>query len=213
MLFIFLWLPWVPAAARAFLFSGRGARASHRGAFSCCGARARGHRLRVVACRLSCPVACGILVPRPGIVPVCPASASRSLTARTWFYHWYMLSGKAASHSALGGRDAAELPATPLLLATHLALSGPDPLETTVPLACLKAHKPFISCALISKGCISTSLDSENKTKIHGWRGFVWNHTASKCLKHFKASPLDTIVHTLYSTRHSTLLLTSYCQK
>ena len=111
-----------------------------------------------------------------------PALANRFLATRMWFCHWYVLFGKAASHSALGAREAAEIPVAPLLLATALALSGPDPLETTVPLASLKAHKPFVSCALISKDCISPSLDSENKTKIYGWRGFVWNHTASKCL-------------------------------
>ena len=33
-----------------------------------------------VACKLSCPVACGILVPGPGIEPVSPALAGRLLT-------------------------------------------------------------------------------------------------------------------------------------
>ena len=32
-------------------------------------------------CRLGCPVACGILVPQPGIEPASPASENRFLTA------------------------------------------------------------------------------------------------------------------------------------
>ena len=50
-----------------------------------------GLRLRVVAGRLSCPVACGILVPRPGIEAVSLALTSRLLTICMWFCHWYML--------------------------------------------------------------------------------------------------------------------------
>ena len=38
------------------------------------------HGPRVVAHRLSCPLACGILVPRSGIKPVLPALACRLLT-------------------------------------------------------------------------------------------------------------------------------------
>ena len=34
----------------------------------------------VLACRLSCPMACGILVPRRGIQPVSPALAGGFLT-------------------------------------------------------------------------------------------------------------------------------------
>ena len=41
--------------------------------FSGCGSWSLGHRL-------SCPEACGILVPRPGIEPVSPASAGKFLT-------------------------------------------------------------------------------------------------------------------------------------
>ena len=58
------------------LLSVWGARASHCGDFSCCCWRALGTWASVVmAHRLSCPDACGILVPRPGIEPTSPALA------------------------------------------------------------------------------------------------------------------------------------------
>ena len=56
------------------LLSGHGVGASHWGDFSCCRALALGHMGSVVvAYSLSCPVACRILVPRPGIEPMPPA--------------------------------------------------------------------------------------------------------------------------------------------
>ena len=49
--------------------------------FSCCGAWAQEHTAPVVAvCRLSCPVAYGILVPWPRMEPVLPALESKFLT-------------------------------------------------------------------------------------------------------------------------------------
>ena len=49
--------------------------------FSSCDAQALEHEGSVVvACKLSCPVACGILVPGPGIEPVSPALEGRFLT-------------------------------------------------------------------------------------------------------------------------------------
>ena len=57
--------------------------------FSSCGSWAPGHMgsvvcsmqaLSVVACRLSCPAACGILVPRPRIEPMSPALEGRFFT-------------------------------------------------------------------------------------------------------------------------------------
>ena len=49
---------------------------------SSCGVQALGHvGSVVVAHRLSCPVACGILVPRPGIEPTSPALEGRFFTA------------------------------------------------------------------------------------------------------------------------------------
>ena len=57
------------------------ARASHCGGFSC-GTRALGCQASVVVvCRLSCPVACGILVPGPEIEPVSHALAAGFLTS------------------------------------------------------------------------------------------------------------------------------------
>ena len=70
------------------LLSSWGAQACHCGGFSCCAAQALGwmgfsscgsqtlqHGSIVVAHRLSCSVACGILVPRPGIEPLPPPLA------------------------------------------------------------------------------------------------------------------------------------------
>ena len=49
--------------------------------FSCCGAQALECRDSVVAAhRLDCPLACGILVPQPGIKPVSPALEGGFLT-------------------------------------------------------------------------------------------------------------------------------------
>ena len=72
---------------RGLLFLRCGARASHCGGFSCCGARALGTWASVVvACGLS---SCGALaqllhgmwdLPRPGIEPVSPMLAGRFLT-------------------------------------------------------------------------------------------------------------------------------------
>ena len=45
---------------------------SEQGLLSSCGARAS-HCSGSLCCGLSCPVACGVLVPRPGIKPVSPA--------------------------------------------------------------------------------------------------------------------------------------------
>ena len=51
------------------------------GFLSSCGMRAPEHTGSVVAaCRLSCPTACGILVPRPGIEPASPALEGGFLT-------------------------------------------------------------------------------------------------------------------------------------
>ena len=48
---------------------------------SSCGTRASEHvGPVVVVCGLSCPVACGILVPQPGIEPTSPALEGRFLT-------------------------------------------------------------------------------------------------------------------------------------
>ena len=53
------------------LLSSSSAKAFHCGGFSCCRPWALGtHASAVIAHRLSCPKACGILVPRPGIKPV-----------------------------------------------------------------------------------------------------------------------------------------------
>ena len=84
-LFIYLWLPWVFVALCGLssvpvspeLHSSCSAWASHRGGFSCCGARALGRRASVVvALGLSCSEACGML-PEPGIKPAFPSLAGR----------------------------------------------------------------------------------------------------------------------------------------
>ena len=69
-LFIYVWLPWVFAAARAFSscskqgllsIAARGPCASHCGGFSCCEAQTLGTQASVdVVHRLSCPRALGI---------------------------------------------------------------------------------------------------------------------------------------------------------
>ena len=51
------------------------------GLLSGCGAQAPGHA-DSRALRLSCPVACGILVPRPGIEPASPALEGGFLITR-----------------------------------------------------------------------------------------------------------------------------------
>ena len=74
--------------ARAFsscgeqgLLSVWGARASHSGDFSCCCSRTLSTWASVVMAHgLSCPDACGILVPRPGIEPTSPALAGGFIT-------------------------------------------------------------------------------------------------------------------------------------
>ena len=48
---------------------------------SSCSVQAPEHASSIaVSCRLSCPVACGILVPHPGIEPACPALEGGFLT-------------------------------------------------------------------------------------------------------------------------------------
>ena len=76
------------------LLSSCSVQASYCSCFFCCGPWALGHvgfssydlqapdhGPRVVAHRLSCPFACGILVPGSGIKPVFPALACRLLTS------------------------------------------------------------------------------------------------------------------------------------
>ena len=54
-----------------------------RAGFSSCGAASRVSELSVVAARgLSCPAACGILVPRPGIEPASSALEGGFLTSQ-----------------------------------------------------------------------------------------------------------------------------------
>ena len=57
----------------------------------------------VVACGLSCPAACGILVPQPGIEPMSPAledgffttgPPGKSLPVRRYFLHLFMRKGR-----------------------------------------------------------------------------------------------------------------------
>ena len=63
------------------LFSSCGAWASHRSGFCCFGALAVGYWASVVMVhRLSCPAACGILVPGPGMESVSLALAGEFLT-------------------------------------------------------------------------------------------------------------------------------------
>ena len=83
----------LPCCTRELLCSCD-AQAPHCGGFSWWGARALGHTSFsscssqaalelssvVVVYRLSCPLACGILVPWPGIEPVSPAMAGRFLS-------------------------------------------------------------------------------------------------------------------------------------
>ena len=58
------------------LLSSCGVWASHCSGLSCCGAQALGYvSSTVVVHRLIRPVACGILVPRPGTEPMSPALA------------------------------------------------------------------------------------------------------------------------------------------
>ena len=73
-IYLFIWLCWVLVAACG-IFS------LQRMSFSSCGAwvpECVGSV--VVACGLSCPVACGILVPWPGMEPAFPALEGRFLT-------------------------------------------------------------------------------------------------------------------------------------
>ena len=49
-------------------------------------------RVFVVACRLNCPTACGILVPQPGIKPTSPALEAGLVTTGPWrFLAWTAL--------------------------------------------------------------------------------------------------------------------------
>ena len=75
------WLHWVLVAAhRIFVAACRLFVAAHGLLFSC-GTQAPEHMGSVVAARgLSCPAACGILVPRPGIKPASPALEGGFLT-------------------------------------------------------------------------------------------------------------------------------------
>ena len=87
-LFIYFWLCWVLVATHGLSlvlrgrgYSSYGPWASHRGGFSCCGARALACvGLSSCGTMLNCPLACGILVPGPGIKLVSLALASRVLT-------------------------------------------------------------------------------------------------------------------------------------
>ena len=92
--FIYFWLCWVfvavprlslVVASRATLRCG--ARASHCGGFSCCGARAQGTQASVVgahglsSCGSRAQLLCGMWdLPGPGLEPVSPALAGRFLT-------------------------------------------------------------------------------------------------------------------------------------
>ena len=67
-IFIYFTLSVLVVACRIFIMSCR--------IFSC------GAQILVVAHRVSCSEACGILVPRPGIEPVSPALEGRFLTTR-----------------------------------------------------------------------------------------------------------------------------------
>ena len=74
LIFIYFWLCWVLVAAR-------GISVLACGLLSSCGVQAPECVGSVAAARgLSCPVACGILVPRPGIEPMSSALESRFLT-------------------------------------------------------------------------------------------------------------------------------------
>ena len=78
-----MYLCWILVAAHGLLFS--------------CGMWALGHMGSVVAAHgLSCPMACGILVPQPGIKPMSPALEGRFLTTELprkyqllllWYFH------------------------------------------------------------------------------------------------------------------------------
>ena len=60
-----------------------GACASHCDGFSCCEAQVLGHTGAVLVVHgLSCPAACGILLPAPGIEPMSPALSGGFLTTQ-----------------------------------------------------------------------------------------------------------------------------------
>ena len=68
-------LHWVITAACRLSFAAQGlSLAAVHGGFYCCRAWALEHMGSIVAVHgLSCPVACGTLVPQPGMEPVSPA--------------------------------------------------------------------------------------------------------------------------------------------
>ena len=74
-----LW--WVFTAARRLFVLARGVSLAVVHRLSSCGTRALEHVDSVVVARgLGCPMACGMLVPQPGIKPMSPALESRFLT-------------------------------------------------------------------------------------------------------------------------------------
>ena len=76
MLFSPLWLCWVfVATRRLFILVCRLPSSCRVPKFSSCSSKAS----LIAAHRLSCPTACGILFPRPGIEPLSPALEGRSL--------------------------------------------------------------------------------------------------------------------------------------
>ena len=80
--YLFIWLRWVLAAARGLL-SSCGVQAPGCVGSVVCGTQAlqlRRSSSVVVACRLSCPAASGILVPQPGIKPTSSALEGRFFT-------------------------------------------------------------------------------------------------------------------------------------
>ena len=71
--FFLFWLPWVFVTAHGPLwFRSTDSTAGRRSSFNT--------GTLVVACGLSCPTACGISVPHPGIEPASPALLGRLLT-------------------------------------------------------------------------------------------------------------------------------------
>ena len=73
----------MPGLSLVVASSHCGACASHCDGFSCCEAQVLGHTGAILVVHgLSCPAACGILLPAPGIEPMSPALSGGFLTTR-----------------------------------------------------------------------------------------------------------------------------------